>query len=220
MAHSENAHAGGGTSATGPVLRGQLAIEPHTESRCAVANAGADAREVTHHLKSGSEPHASETGAGCGECHTELAFDEESERERAYLTSTVQTSCICPVFQNHDCIPQIQAVQSGSIIVRLTVPRREVLREIITDLRSVGATVSVEWLVAGGDSGATTEIDVNTITDKQQEALELAHESGYYETPRETDLTDLAGELGISESAASQRLNAAETKLVKAFLDE
>jgi predicted DNA binding protein len=41
---------------------------------------------------------------------------------------------------------------------------------------------------------------------------------GYYEQPRTTDLGAIADELGVSESAVSQRLNNAETKLVEAYL--
>ncbi len=227
MAHSRNTSQGDSTGAAGPVLRAQLAVEPHPDSSCAVVNAGEDAQEVTHHLKTDTPwDVASEgevdTGAHsqCGECHTEMSFTDDAEQNRSYLKSAVSTHCICPVFEEHDCIPRIKSVRSGSIIVVLTVPRREVLREIITDVRAVGASVSVDWLVNGSEPNSTTEIDVSTITDKQQEAMEVAKEMGYYKTPREADLGDIADALEISESAASQRLNSAETKLVKSFLEE
>jgi predicted DNA binding protein len=205
----------GRDSGSRSVVRAQLAIRPDPASHCAVASAG-DTRDVAHHLKnncSGEQP------GGCPECHTELELSGEDGR-RAYLTSDVSENCVCPVFEAHDCIPEIREVRSGTLVVSLTVPRREVLREILTDLRAVDATVSVEWLVNGGDSGSVTEIDASAITDKQREAMEIALELGYYESPRETDLGELADELGISKSAVSQRLNAAETKLATAFLDD
>lgn len=219
MAQPEEAVHGDNTGAQEPLLRAQLAIEPHPDSSCAVVDAGRDPQEVTHDLKVDPTQHGGdEDVSDCSECHTELTFGDGDER--AYRKSAVNRNCICPIFQDHDCIPRITGVDSGSIIVTLTVPARETLREIISDLRTVGATVDVEWLVNGGDSTRTAEIDVSTITEKQQEALELAMEAGYYETPRRTDLGDIAAELGISESATSQRLNGAETKLVRAFLDE
>lgn len=218
MAHTESTSRERADS--GGVLRAQVAIEPHPDSNCAVVNAGADAKEVTHHLKAGDATDGEGTGVDCGECHTELDFAGEEGRDRAYLKSAVSTHCICPIFEEHDCIPRIQAVKSGSMVVVLSIPRREVLREIISDLRAVGATVSVDWLVDGSGTAVTAEIDVSTITDKQQEAMECARELGYYETPREASLGDVAAELGVSESAASQRLNAAETKLVTAFLEK
>lgn len=201
--------------AAGPILRAQLAIEPHQDSMCGVIDAGTEAKAVTHHLKTDAD---ADSDLDCGECHTEISYTDD--RNRAYLKSAVTTRCICPVFEEHDCIPKIKAVRSRSIIVTLTIPHREILQDIIADLRTVGATVSVDWLVRGSDTESTAEIDVSTITDKQQEAMETAKELGYYETPRRADLGDVATDLGISESAASQRLNAAETKLVQAFLEE
>ncbi len=100
----------------------------------------------------------------------------------------------------------------------VTVQSRDELRSIVSELNAVEATVSVERLVQGETTTHITEIETGTITDKQQEALELAASLGYYEKPRGADLGTIATELDISESAASQRLNAAETKLVQAFL--
>ena len=219
MARSENGtQESTRAGAESAVLRAQLVIEPHSESSCAVVNAGADAAAVTQHLKTGDGTCAG--GSDCGECHTEMSFRPGADRENTYVKSTVTTRCICPVFEEHDCIPEIQGVRSGSIVVVLTIPRREALREIISDLRATGASVSVDWLVERTGESSTTEIDVSTITDKQQEAVEIAQQLGYYETPREADLGAVAAELGVSESAASQRLNAAETKLVNSYLEE
>lgn len=208
----------------GPVLRARIAVEPHPDAMCGVVNAGAEATDVTHHLKVDAESCGVDgEDAGeelpCGECHTEMTFEDDDGTEHAYLKSAVRTRCICPVFEEHDCIPRIESVRSGSIIVVLTIPERSVLRDVISDLRKVGATVSIDWLVSGSEGNATAEIDVSTITDKQKEAMELAMEKGYYETPRRADLGEIATALDVSESAASQRLNAAETKLVRSFLE-
>ena len=46
----------------------------------------------------------------------------------------------------------------------------------------------------------------NYLTDAQAEALSAALELGYFEVPRRATLTDLATELGVSDSAVSQRL--------------
>ncbi|MFC7074118.1 helix-turn-helix domain-containing protein [Halovenus rubra] len=204
---------------SGPVLRAQLVIEPHPESSCAVVDTGSEATDLTHRLKSGQPDESAETGSRCVECHTELSFDPETGRDRLYLRSAVSNHCICPVFEQHDCIPQIKTVRSGAIVVVLSLARRDVLRDVISDLRATGSTVSVDWLVEGSDGSSTAEIDVSTVTDKQRDAMECAWELGYYETPRRADLSAVAEQLGISASATSQRLNAAERKLVTAFLD-
>ncbi len=46
----------------------------------------------------------------------------------------------------------------------------------------------------------------NCLTDAQLEALTVALERGYFEVPRRATLADLAAELGVSDSAVSQRL--------------
>jgi predicted DNA binding protein len=56
------------------------------------------------------------------------------------------------------------------------------------------------------------------LTDRQFEALAVAHDAGYYAVPRAGSLATVAEELDISESAASTLLRAAEQALVEAAL--
>ncbi|MFC4358631.1 helix-turn-helix domain-containing protein [Halobium salinum] len=44
------------------------------------------------------------------------------------------------------------------------------------------------------------------LTECQREALSTAHEQGYFDVPRGTSLDELAAELGVSDTAVSQRL--------------
>jgi hypothetical protein len=53
------------------------------------------------------------------------------------------------------------------------------------------------------------------LTEKQAEALALAWELGYFRTPRESHLDDVAAALGISKQAVSERLRRAEQILVR-----
>ena len=54
--------------------------------------------------------------------------------------------------------------------------------------------------------GAPHHLSNGQISAKQREALSCAVTGGYFEVPRRTKLVDLAGELGISDTAVSQRL--------------
>lgn len=58
------------------------------------------------------------------------------------------------------------------------------------------------------------EADATGLTDKQEEALVLAYERGYFEVPRETAMSDIADELGISDTAAAQRISRGLSTLV------
>ena len=52
------------------------------------------------------------------------------------------------------------------------------------------------------------------LTQKQRDALEIAHERGYYETPRQVTLDDLAADLDISQQALSQRLRRGINRMI------
>jgi predicted DNA binding protein len=54
------------------------------------------------------------------------------------------------------------------------------------------------------------------LTDKQREALVLAHERGYYDSPRGADLEGIAAELGISRQALVSRLRRGTRRLLEA----
>lgn len=206
-----------------PLLRAKFAIDPHPESGCAVAFGDRDIREVTQNFKvdvAGCSGDSSwDCLPDCAECHTELTFDGGSDEASVYHKTSVSEWCLCPIFERRDCIAHIEAVESETLIVVLTVPSREELQRIVDDLKVSAATFTIEWLVHRNDDQTVAEVDVSSITDKQREALELALDIGYYETPRKSNLSHVAEKLGISESATSQRLNAAETKLVRSFLD-
>lgn len=55
---------------------------------------------------------------------------------------------------------------------------------------------------------------LGTPSEKQQAALKLAFELGYFEVPRRTTLEDVAHQLGISDTALSQRLRRGMNQLL------
>jgi len=56
------------------------------------------------------------------------------------------------------------------------------------------------------------------LTAEQREALVLALRRGYFATPRETNMDDLAAELGISQQAFSDRIRRGEEKILRNVL--
>lgn len=66
----------------------------------------------------------------------------------------------------------------------------------------IRATVgSVRTVTPPSDGPSMTDL-----TDRQRTTLLKAYENGYFDVPRETDLRGLAAELGVSDTAVSQRL--------------
>ncbi|WP_293033621.1 helix-turn-helix domain-containing protein, partial [Natronococcus sp.] len=56
------------------------------------------------------------------------------------------------------------------------------------------------------------------LTPGQRKAIVLAVRRGYFEVPRETDLTAVADELGISQQAASERVRRGANAVLRAVL--
>lgn len=56
------------------------------------------------------------------------------------------------------------------------------------------------------------------LTDHQRDLVRAAVEAGYYDTPRETTLTELADELDMAKSSLSETLHRAEERIVKEFV--
>ncbi len=56
------------------------------------------------------------------------------------------------------------------------------------------------------------------LTEKQRHTLEVALELGYFETPRDITLKELAAELDITHQALSERLRRATAALATAAL--
>ena len=56
------------------------------------------------------------------------------------------------------------------------------------------------------------------LTDTQREALVMAYEMGYFDTPREASLADVAAELDITQQSLSSRLRRGHRRLIAATL--
>lgn len=193
-------------------FRAKLVVQPDSTVECAVLDTEADV--VAHELKVPPSCQGDRCDpATCGECHVEL-----SGTTGGYIRRRPDELCICPVLKRHECLTHLEGVQSDSLVITVTAPRRDVLFELLGDLREIGSSVSIRWLTSVDGDGETVEIDLEAITRTQRETLEAAIEAGYYTDGDGMTLSELAADLNLSESAISQRLNAAETRLVKAFL--
>lgn len=58
----------------------------------------------------------------------------------------------------------------------------------------------------------------NSLSDKQQEVVRVAYSMGYYETPRQCTLQELADVFGVSKAAIHMRIRTAERKIVDTFV--
>lgn len=100
--------------------------------------------------------------------------------------------------------------------VSMVVSDIESTRQVLSCIDDAGGAVQPETFAVDDPQRGDVKVDLSDLTPKQWEALELAFDAGYYDSPRTVDLTELGDELSISKSAVSQRLRAAESTLVRA----
>ncbi|MFB6179146.1 MAG: helix-turn-helix domain-containing protein [Halorientalis sp.] len=111
------------------------------------------------------------------------------------------------------------ARSSGSILdggtdgsgwrLRLRFPSQDQLRAFDRGCRGCGLSPELLSL-----HDPNTPEDDSLLTPAQYDTLRLALALGYFEVPRETTLDELAGELGVSDTAVSQRLRRGVRRLV------
>lgn len=64
------------------------------------------------------------------------------------------------------------------------------------------------------------ETIAESLTERQREVVAVAHETGYYEWPRQITADGVAEALDVSAPTAHKHLRAAERKLIAAFFDD
>lgn len=109
-----------------------------------------------------------------------------------------------------------QTTHPNSLTVVLDIPDRRTLIDLLSTIEDPDCSVLTRDIRQATDStDGHVRVDFGELTTKQQQALELAVDAGYYERPRDADLGELGERLDISKSAVSQRLRAAERKLIE-----
>jgi predicted DNA binding protein len=103
-------------------------------------------------------------------------------------------------------------VRDGVANLEITASRDR-LSSLGDQLRTFGLEFEVESI--------RTSVDPDSVVSEEQRRLiETALDRGYYDTPRECTLTELADHLGIAKSTASERLHRAESAIIRAFVEE
>jgi len=91
-------------------------------------------------------------------------------------------------------------------------PSQEKLRKLLQLLKSRFTNVSIKMI-------RSTPITLSrvSLTKKQAEAFRLVFDSGYYSIPRQSQLSELSGKLGIKRVALQERLRRAELQIMRAY---
>jgi hypothetical protein len=102
-------------------------------------------------------------------------------------------------------------IQDGTAVWEVTAPSDR-LSELGSQLEAFGISFSVDYV-------QQRLSDDQVLTERQERLVTTAIEKGYYDTPRESSLTELADEVDIAKSTASETLHRAEEKIIKRFVE-
>ena len=109
--------------------------------------------------------------------------------------------------------PILRAVcQDGHWEITIRFAEHEQLSAFKRDCEEGGLSLVADQLYHRSDRAADPRFG---LTDHQREALTLAVERGYYDIPRRCTTADLAGELGISAQAVTERLRRAVANITE-----
>lgn len=96
------------------------------------------------------------------------------------------------------------------------------LQHVIDDLRERYPSMDVQRLLRTGEDRADQNlvfVDRSSLTDRQREVLETAHEMGYFHHPKGANAGEVADALGITTSTFTEHLSAAQSKLLGSILE-
>lgn len=119
---------------------------------------------------------------------------------------------VFPTFREHD-ITTIETTWSrDGLTLQARFPSRDALRAFREAAAKIADNVVVQQLYTEQGSSLAR------LTDRQREAVTLAYERGYFDTPRRTTLSDLADELDVTSQTLSRHVRVGIEKIVEEVL--
>lgn len=136
----------------------------------------------------------------------------ERLEENRLLVTKAASGALPIIRENHGKLNGIDLVNGTRRIFSVLTFRRGDIKDIVNGLETIGS-VRLEQLTPIGQA---TEI----LSDRQREAVLLAHQKGYYDWPRDVEATTLATEMGVAHSTFLEHLRKAENKLIPKSLND
>ncbi|GAB6880345.1 hypothetical protein JCM17823_26190 [Halorubrum gandharaense] len=145
----------------------------------------------------------------------ESAFNDHPSVENIRLVDSVEDEHLLRVEWMLDYDDVLTVLSETNVtLIAATGTKRQWTLEVRGDARSSLADFQrrcreVDIPITLTKLHALTPLETDTeaaLTDKQQEALALAYECGYFESPREVTMDELGEQLGITQQAVAARL--------------
>ena len=152
----------------------------------------------------------------------ELSDDADLEPIFSYGTADVYRTehvgdCPCACLGGFDCPIHRYLADGDELTLVFHAAEFETLQDAMATLREEFPSADVQQLLQPPLSGSHEDrrfVNRGKLTDRQFEVLQTAYRQGYFERPKGANATELAEELGISQSTFTEHLVAAQRKLL------
>ena len=148
-------------------------------------------------------------------CELLLRHPDGTVEVESHARSTA-AACPCSAVLDNGALPRFRSSGSGDdVFLTCYVTGATAAQSVTEAIESVtpdAELVDYETL-DGTTRDWSVSIDLSSLTEKRREALERALTDGYYETPSETTIDEMADRIGISSSAFATRLRKAEREV-------
>ncbi|RBI62314.1 helix-turn-helix domain-containing protein [halophilic archaeon] len=154
--------------------------------------------------------------------HSQQVSDSQSDRTsyRLVVIANEPYPFLLGVILRAEAIPNRLVLRHGQFNAVVTVEEWEGFRSLADRIQERFGRFelhSVSEVDTTGEplgSGQLSRVLQNELTQEQLNVLEMAHEMGYFDVPREASADDIATELDIAQSTLSERLRIAEKQLL------
>ncbi|MFC5971611.1 helix-turn-helix domain-containing protein [Halomarina salina] len=130
--------------------------------------------------------------------------------------------CPCECLGQFGCPVHRYVAEDGDLTLVFHAEDFQQLQTVMGEFRERFTGVDVQRLLQPPLEGTREErlfVNRGKLTDRQHEVLRTAYERGYFERPKRANATELADELGISQSTFTEHLVTAQRKLLDDVLE-
>lgn len=131
--------------------------------------------------------------------------------------------CPCECLGQFGCPVHRYVADDGDLTLVFHAESFDQLQEVTAEFRDRFSDIDVQRLLQPPLEGLPEDrvfVNRGKLTDRQLEVVQTAYERGYFERPKRANATEIASDLGISQSTFTEHLVTAQRKLLGDVLND